>query len=214
MKYLDIIQRMSSLTSGGIITDENRLEQPYLVSVLNSYRAYVIQDDYAKQRFTYEGMYQTHIAEKQTGYADPCSSYFLIPSILRVGTDKFGINFVGNEGADYAYRLTTNAGAYANKQRNYITRNRPTKVACFYDAANSLIRVNDPEITKIRIDACFRNPFDANTYNPDLQDYPLSDTQIERIFDFLNRGTLRTILTVPANNISNSQEDSTKARKQ
>lgn len=204
---------MSSLTSGGIITDENRLEEPYLVSVLNSYRAYVIQDEYAKTKMSYEGVYQTHIAEKQQGYDDPCSSYFIIPSILRIGTDKFGINFVGNKHADFAFRLTTNAGAYANKQRNYVTRNRATKISAFYDAANSLIKVSDPEITSIRIDACFRNPFEANTYNPETQDYPISDAQIEKIFDFLNRGTLRTIISVPANNRSNSQEDSTIVKK-
>jgi hypothetical protein len=213
MLYKQIVQRISSLTSGGIITDENRLEEPYLISVLNSYRAFVIQDDYEKRRFTYEGMYQTHIAKKQDGYNDPCSSYFIIPSILRIGTDKFGINFIGNEHADFAFRLTTNAGAYANKQRNYITKNRPTKISAFFDAANSLIKVSDPEITSIRIDACFRNPFDANTYNPEMQDYPLSDSQIEKIFDFINRGTLRTIISVPANNVSNSQEDSTRVKK-
>jgi len=205
---------MSSLTSGGIITDENRLDDKYLIAVLNSYRAYMIPESWKKERKVYPGIYQTLWIDYDPNAQDEqCVRIFPCPSVLQIAPHLFGINYVGSVKRDQSFRLTLTRGAQANKQKHRIMKRSSRKIDILYDPGQGILETDDLDLKHIRIDAAWRNPLDIPTYNIETDQYPLPDDVIEIILDLLNKGTLRTIIQVPANKVGNSQDDATILRR-
>ena len=204
---------MQSLTDGGIINDESRFFEPYLQSVLNSYRAYFIKDMYLKTGEIVPNCYQTHYADRIVGLDDKCNSFYQIPTVLQIGSNLFGVGASGGLDVDTGsesnelFRIAQTKGIYANNQQHRITKNRSTKLNALYIPSRSMMQVDNPDLSSIFVNAVFTNPFKCNQYNLESDDYPLDDATIDMILDALNRGTLRTIIQVPQNKISNSADD-------
>lgn len=204
-KYIDGIQ--SVVAPGGVITDDNRHDRGYLLSVLNSYRNFVVQDLYRKERRVIPNIYQKFVLKKDAFLEDGCFSYFYCPEVLQVGTDKYGFNFVGSSDGEEQYQITLDQSTYASNKKNRILRSHFGNAGILYDPVQGTMRLNNPAVEMIMVSAALTEPTLQPGFNYTKDNYPIDMGTFDVIRDMLMRGYVRTVIPMRMDRASNTAED-------
>jgi len=70
------------------------------------------------------------------------------------------------------------------------------------------LEVYDDKVKYILVEGIFGDPTSIPGFNLEEDDYPITMDAMKRIEDMVRTGTIRDVLRVPINKISNSAEDS------
>jgi hypothetical protein len=204
---IDTLQSMT--TPGGLITDENRFDRLYLLNVLNTYREYVVQDLYRRERRVAHGIYQEFIIYKDLDYEDNCVGYFPIPNVIQIGSDKSGFNYVGSYDGTYKLNIVLDRGTSVSNKQNRILRSFAQNRNVLYNQTKSLLEVQNPDIEKMKVDVALFNPTQAPDFNYYQDNYPLDEGLFAQITEMLQRGFVRLIVGARPDRESNGAEDVT-----
>lgn len=208
----EAVELLSTVTEGGIVTDENREDMQFLAVLLDMGRQVAITQT---QRGARKGRlnsvcYQKHWPEYESVIQDnDCYVKFKCPPVVNITEAMDGFSFVGpvkSKGAN-GFRKANSRAALGNMNQNRYSKLSSRKTDYLYDADQGAIEVYDPQVRHILVEAVFQRPTDIPTYNPLKDRYPLSDELIGNVFDLISNGVLSRYVEIPSNKISNSQQD-------
>jgi hypothetical protein len=177
VKQDEIIQTaVIYLMQKGINTDELLIRRLEILDKFNSIRSKMLSDFIIKQYEISSRNYQTTFIDK-TSYSDDGGtneySYFNTHSTIMGRTA-----FVGRiDGKCYREYLTI------AEQQSSIPSIVP-KITGYYPESGKL-KVDNPEIETIRVNATFTNPSALETFNPDYDQYPIDDALIPQICEMM-----------------------------
>lgn len=183
-----IVQRVISLPQGAVLTDETRFGFPYVITLINTARAQVIQGIYFKNKRIHPACYQTYYADYDADLQedDPCVVKFKCPASINLDSNSDGFRYVGQvDGKKGFRRVTTRAFLSTYNQHPLMQVQGGNFTAAMWSAPDSIWEVYNSDLKYLRIEGIFANPLDIPTYNKDVDDYPVSVEMLPQIEDFI-----------------------------
>ncbi len=211
---LDKIQeRVQRLASGGIITDENRWDKPYVVSVIIAARAALIRKLYTGDRYTaankrinnvaYQDFYPEYSTLLQEG-TDGCYVMFEVPPVISLTKNSDGFRYVGSDNSINFKRIHDEAELAMLNNLSKFAPADGTYVSYWFDG--HFIRIYGQNVKSPKVSAIFQNPLDIPTYNASIDNFPLAEDDIPELESMIfNARSLKEITIVP-DSISDSDE--------
>lgn len=208
------VEEIQRRPSGGLITDENRFDYGYVVSIINDMRADVIVNKFKDRGSINDAWLQTYILEYDANIQEDPNCYidFKCYSPINVSSERDGFEYVGTPDGAFNFPRYGRGGGNTNYSKHRLL-SKLDEVTWRYmvdEYGQNTIRVfNNPDIETIMVKELLNNPMDAPNFREDFDDYPVTNDiwQImkDRIFGTNTSLTLRTY----KDNISDSQDTST-----
>jgi len=207
MRRDDIIDRLSTIAGGGLMTDETSPSQEFFLRNLHSMREVAIREEFRRDNVINESNYQSFFPVFDNNVNAGCNGMykFECPRVLRVNSVMSGFGYVGSESGNSPFLMYPSPDAFYNAQRHRVTRSKD-QVSAYYDPSEGFIYANSP-VKRFFVRMVAERPEDIYTFNVHLDDYPISMKAIEIMEEFIRNGSLGYILRIPGNKVSNSQSD-------
>lgn len=176
-----IIERLQRLPFGGVISDENRLDIPYIRIVLNTFRNQIIRDFYKQNKRINPQCYQKYWPEFSADLQDvPKVVKFTCPEVISMDSNSDGFRYIGTIDCSIEFRrIRTRSMLSTINKHQLMSTNNGTYTGVLYDGSANVLEVyGNPEIEELLIEGLFSNPHDIPTFNPEKDQYPLNDDLI------------------------------------
>lgn len=209
--YIDILQ---SLSSGGPITDEGRLNYKLMGALLDASREKAITMFNKASRALPSELLQTTILNfKSDMQESDCYTVYKIPSpVIQRDVMSGSFNYVGSENGNTRFYIEKSLESFSsNMDDQIISKIYSSKPVVVYIPEFNLIRLNkNPGSApkKIMVRGVFVYPSNIPEYNEAIDNYPITNNIFALAKEIFLKETLGPTLGAPANNISNSAEDS------
>ena len=106
MTLPEIVDSIKRQPSGGIVTDETRFDDYYLISVINAFRAQILKAVYQKDNRIATIAYQRFYPEYESTLQDSslCRVFFRCPQIIAFDSHSDGLRYVGSRDCNNNFR--------------------------------------------------------------------------------------------------------------
>jgi len=210
LKTKDCIELIQLADEGGVFTDESRYDIGTMTAVLNAARGFAITELHKQNNRIHPSFLQRVYPQyKKELQQDDCYTLFEVPKTVGINNQIDGLMYVGTiDGKNSFWKIRTRM--QANSRRNH----RIHKIAMakhvhfLYDNTRGYLEVYDDKVKYILVEGIFGDPTSIPGFNLEEDDYPITMDAMKRIEDMVRTGTIRDVLRVPINKISNSAEDS------
>lgn len=210
MKTIDCIELIQLADEGGVFTDESRYDIGTMTAVLNAARGYAITELHKQNNRIHPSFLQRVYPQyKKELQQDDCYTLFEVPKTVGINNQIDGLMYVGTiDGKNSFWKIRTRM--QANSRRNHRIHNIAMEkhVHFLYDNTRGYLEVYDDKVKYILVEGIFGDPTSIPGFNLEEDDYPITMDAMKRIEDMVRTGTIRDVLRVPINKISNSAEDS------
>ena len=210
MKTIDCIELIQLADEGGVFTDESRYDIGTMTAVLNAARGYAITELHKQNNRIHPSFLQRVYPQyKKDLQQDDCYTLFEVPKTIGINNQIDGLMYVGTiDGKNSFWKIRTRM--QANSRRNHRIHNIAMEkhVHFLYDNTRGYLEVYDDKVKYILVEGIFGDPTSIPGFNLEEDDYPITMDAMKRIEDMVRTGTIRDVLRVPINKISNSAEDS------
>ena len=210
MVHPEIIERLSRLPSGGVINDQNRFDYGYLSSLLDTFRAKVINIQYNGDRFTAKSRrinpvcYQKHwpVYEKELQEAGTKFVLFRCPEFISIDGLSDGLRYVGSIEGSCSFRRLKTRTEISMYNSNKITNLENGRFqSALYDGSQGMIEVyGNKALKELLVEGLFSNPLLIPTYNKDVDQYPLDASGIVLLESLLLKEQLQYQAATPITN--------------
>jgi hypothetical protein len=198
MRLEQIIERLERVPEGAIITNQNRYDFWFLVSVLDEYRAAYLKDNYQKNKRLNPASYQKHYPRFKKELRTDCYTAFESPSVISLdkvsdGLRYFGTNTQSGVETDGFIRIHSRA-ELSNMNNHKVMNVRNNRNTYFMlDSSAGLIEVygKNWDIEEVLEEAIFASPVDVPTFNWKLDQYPIEEDAIPTIIQMIFMGVTR-----------------------
>ena len=200
MIIANIRERLVKNVQGGILTDETRFDQPTLNTLINTARAQTIQAIYFKNKRINPACYQTYFGDYDAALQvdDPCLVKFKCPPVINLDSNSDGFRFVGQVDGVRGFKRVVSRGQLASYNDHPFMKVRNGRyVAALWSAPDGIWEIYNSPLKYLRVEGIFANPFEIPTYNPDIDDYPISVEMLPAIEDFI----FKTVTAVEAQTV-------------
>lgn len=209
MKTKDCIELIQLADEGGVFTDESRYDIGTMTAVLNAARGFAITELHKQNNRIHPSFLQRVYPQyKKELQQDDCYTLFEVPKTVGINNQIDGLMYVGTiDGKNSFWKIRTRM--QGNSRRNH----RIHKIAMekhvhfLYDNTRGYLEVYDDKVKYILVEGIFVDPTSIPGFNLEEDDYPITMDAMKRIEDMVRTGTIRDVLRVPINKISNSAED-------
>lgn len=208
------IDQLQALTDGGSISDENRLNYKFMAALLATAREVAIALYSSRKRVLPKQLVQTTFLNfnKEQQESDCYAVYSIYPTIQRTSMTG-GLEFIGNESGTYQYIQVHSIGEYTSNLDDQIVRK-------LYEKSPPVIHLTDMAAIRLMIEpykapkrlmvrGVFVDPNSIPEFNPEVDDYPITNEIFAMAKDYLISTDLKQIVSTINNAISNSAPDST-----
>lgn len=190
MRIKEIIERIQRLPDGGIITDENRWDEDFLESIINTFRLVVIRDSYNKNNKRINpSCYQKYYCVYDADIQEDGMIKFFHPPVTSMDGFSDGFRYIGSsEGSEDFRRITSRAklSLYNNHKVMSVKSGRNTTV--LYDGNSEYLEVYGNQlIRECLTESILLNPMDSQYYNKKTDQYPIGDDMIPMLEDYIFR---------------------------
>ena len=210
MKTKDCIELIQLADEGGVFTDESRYDIGTMTAVLNAARGFAIAEMYNKNNRIHPNFLQRVYPKYEKNLQqDDCYVMFEVPKTVEINNQIDGLMYVGTiDGKNSYWKVRTRM--QANSRRNHRIHNiaMEKNVHFLYDTTRGYLEVYDNKVKYILVEGIFSDPTTIPGFNIEEDDYPITMNAMKRVEDMVRQGTIRDVLRVPINKISNSAEDS------
>lgn len=193
-----------------MFTDESRYDIGTMTAVLNAARGYAITELHKQNNRIHPSFLQRVYPQyKKELQQDDCYTLFEVPKTVGINNQIDGLMYVGTiDGKNSFWKIRTRM--QANSRRNHRIHNIAMEkhVHFLYDNTRGYLEVYDDKVKYILVEGIFGDPTSIPGFNLEEDDYPITMDAMKRIEDMVRTGTIRDVLRVPINKISNSAEDS------
>jgi hypothetical protein len=174
MKQDEIIQTtIIYLMQKGINTDELLIRRLEILDKFNSIRSKILSDFIVKEYEISSRNYQTTFIDKSAytddGETNQYSYFNTYPTIM--GRTAF----VGSTDGKCRFREYLTISEYQSTIKSVVP-----KITGYYPESGKL-KVDNPMVEVVRVNATFTNPYALETFNPDYDEYPVDDALIPQI---------------------------------
>ncbi len=190
MRTQEILDLIGAIPEGGIITSQNRLDNKFLLSLLDVSRATWIQQTYMQDKRLPVICYQKYYPELNL-YIQPSSgaiAKFQMPDIIRLDSHSDGIRYAGTddysgEPANNLDRIQSRAWLSTYSKHPVMNPNTDRTYSFLYDAnTNTLEFRGKARFMKAPLMEClFMHPTTLPLFNYELDQYPLPNDGIYAI---------------------------------
>lgn len=201
----NIIEEIIATPSGGIITDEVKLDNPYIESLVHEYRAKALVDMWANRRVKRINplwLQQCVLEYSKDLQEDECFVKFVCPATIRLDNKTDGMLYVGTIEGNCPYDKVSTRAELSDILNHRITKNN---VVSLY--SDGLIEIwNNPLCESVRIDGIFNVPTEVPTYNKWKDPYPISPDLLVTMKNMLFQIETSKTIVVHSDKISDSTD--------
>lgn len=203
-----IYERVASLSAGGYITNETRLNKGYIYSLIHSARAVIVCErwkQYGKIPPIYYQNYQPEYVK--FAQSEGCSTIFYdTPPPIALDGRATGMGFVGANinGKYVAFREVSSKSAFVSMQNDPIKKaGRKAYVLVGYNTWEVFYK---DRVKDFSADIITADPTTLPTYNMDYDPYPVDMGDIAKIELYIQQGAMQFILRTPVDKIADSND--------
>ena len=210
MKTKDCIELIQLADEGGVFTDESRYDLGTMTAVLNAARGFAITELHKQNNRIHPSFLQRVYPEyKKELQQDDCYTLFEVPKTVGINNQIDGLMYVGTiDGKNSFWKIRTRMQANSRRNHRIHSIAMDKHVHFLYDNTRGYLEVYDDKVKYILVEGIFGDPTSIPGFNLEEDDYPITMDAMKRIEDMVRTGTIRDVVRVPINKISNSAEDS------
>lgn len=175
---------VKALPSGGFISPDSRFANKFLDRVIDTARAFVIRDQYAKFKRIDPAWMQTYIPEYSAGYQDGnlCFVSYQVPPVIAFDGVQDGHGYIGGVKLNIAFRQCNDRGQFAMMKNDRVMNPTSGRFPIVLFEGNimeiySRVLITDPP----QMSAVFSKPTEIPTFNPQYDDYPIEESLIREL---------------------------------
>lgn len=199
------IEIMIAADEGGMFTDESRLNQAFLLGVLDMCRERYIQETYRTKRVIPSTWIQAYEAKADPlAQEDECWTYFPFPDIIYVNEWMDGLVYIGqSKGHTQFHRVNGNSGLALESGFDTDTG----LMLCKLDTPNHRlgVKTGTSQMTRVYAEIIAKHPTQVPSFNIDKDDYPIDGAGMSWIEAFVRTGMVRQILIQKSNSVSDGE---------
>lgn len=201
-------EKIIRLMEGGVATDENRLDDHYVDSVINDARANVLRTDFVKFRRWSPAAIQPFYPDYSEDLQDSaCYTTFLLPTnFIQANDMQDGLVYFGSS----SNKIETTRNFRRIKSRSELsdfvksqTMNPSRYVGVLIEGLRVTVisknRIKEPMITGV-----FDTPAALPTYNIKADAYPISDDLAQVMYTYILQTTMGVVYSKNPDDISSS----------
>jgi len=210
LKTKDCIELIQLADEGGVFTDESRYDLGTMTAVLNAARGFAITELHKQNNRIHPSFLQRVYPEyKKELQQDDCYTLFEVPKTVGINNQIDGLMYVGTiDGKNSFWKIRTRMQANSRRNHRIHSIAMDKHVHFLYDNTRGYLEVYDDKVKYILVEGIFGDPTSIPGFNLEEDDYPITMDAMKRIEDMVRTGTIRDVVRVPINKISNSAEDS------
>jgi len=210
LKTKECIELIQLADEGGVFTDESRYDIGTMIAVLNAARGFAITELHKQNNRIHPSFLQRVYPEyKKELQQDDCYTLFEVPKTVGINNQIDGLMYVGTiDGKNSFWKIRTRMQANSRRNHRIHSIAMDKHVHFLYDNTRGYLEVYDDKVKYILVEGIFGDPTSIPGFNLEEDDYPITMDAMKRIEDMVRTGTIRDVLRVPINKISNSAEDS------
>lgn len=177
MTLPQIADQIIKEVQGGVRTIESKFSYEYIYSLIHTYRANVIRQQYSKAKRIHPLWTQQYLPEFSKDLQDDiCMVKFQVPPSIIMNEQVNGYLYIGEVNGSCAYNQLN-----SRAELSTYNQHRVTKEAVRIIYSDGILEVyGNTEIKQLRIDAVFANPTDVPTYNIELDQYPIDNESLNQ----------------------------------
>lgn len=200
------IEEIIRTPSGGIITDESKLDKAYIESLIHSVRAIAIKnfwiDPKTKGRINSQWLQQYICEYSKDLQEDDCFVKFVCPVTISLDKKTDGAFYIGTIDGNCAYTKVNSRAELSDLMKHRITKDR---VYALY--SDGYIEIwNNPICEEVRFDGIIRIPTEVPTYNKWIDPYPISGDLWAIMKTMLFQEETKQTIIIPSDKIPDSAE--------
>lgn len=184
MRTQKILDKIAAIGEGGMITEENRFDQEFLLTVLNSFRAQYLRDTYLKTKRINPICYQKFhpVYEPTFQNSGACYAKFKVPNTIQLDVHSDGLRYFGTDpvtaGCSKNFRRVTSRAWLSTFNNHQVTSSSSTRfISYLYDGALETAEIYGKGKFMIfppLIEGLFSDPTSVPMFNFDISEYPLN----------------------------------------
>jgi len=216
-QYIELLQ---SETSGGKITDEVRLNYRLMGAFLDIGREMAITMYAEKKGGAPAQLYQTtYPMFKNDTQEDDCNTIFAMPGpVVQIDQATSSISYIGGESGMDPYIRSSDRSSFANQMQHWLMSSIASKrpVSLYIPEFNYIVINKTPGNLpkRIMVTGIFAYPTDVPEYNPDIDNYPITNEIFSIAKDYIYRTSIAEMMTKIPDIISNGTDDMSIMQKQ
>lgn len=209
MKLPEIVEMCIRTPSGGIMTDENKLNRDFVAANIHQASAVAKVKWYEMKYSLHDMWFQTifPVYEPLIQTTDDCMAQFRCPPVINLSTKRDGFEYVGTDDGmnNFPSRGTgAMAAVYAqhpvSNRRGLITWNWE-----YNESGYGVIKLyGRKNLNRIMVKGIFANPLDVPTFRPEYDEYPITAELIPLIRQELFNMS-KIVIVQKADTVSDSQ---------
>lgn len=206
MTLIEGIEEVIRTPSGGIITDEGKLDEDHIEGLIHSVRATAIKENWlnprTKGRINPLWLQQCNLVFNKDLQEDECFVKFACPSTISLDKKHDGMFYIGTIDGNCAYTKVNSRAELSDLLNHRITKD---KVYALY--SDGYLEIwNSPLCEEVRFDGIINIPTEVPTYNKWKDIYPITSDLWVMMKDILFKTETQKVIVVPSDKISDSQE--------
>ena len=208
-KTLELVEMLIAADTGGVFNDESRLNPELGTNVLDAGRAFVLTKMHAKVGRVHPEYLQAYYPEYDADLQiDDCFTVFKMDPVLQVNHVEDGIQYVGSIKGDDNWTRIRNRAQLSSRRKHRMHRLYMDKnISYLYDPTFGQLEVQMKGQKHLRVEAIFASPTKVEGFSIEHDKYPIPMDHFKMVEELVRNGTIAKILQVPANTVSNSQDD-------
>lgn len=210
MTLPEIVDSIKRHPSGGIVTDETRFDDNYLVSIVNAYRAKILREIYQKDNRIATISYQRHYPEYEIKLQDKsmCRVFFRCPQIISFDSHSDGLRYVGSLDCNNNFRRHQSRATLSNVIKNkFLNVNTGRFQSFLYNGSDMLLEIYGiPLVKEVLVEGVFLNPLDIPTYNKDKDHYPFNEDLLPILYEQIFKAVTSPEANTPTDLISDGDD--------
>jgi hypothetical protein len=208
MTFPQLIERVSSLPTGGYITVDSRLDAGLMASIINSARAYIVCERWKMYGKVPPIYYQTFYPEYIKTAQDEGSCYskfYNLPPIIALDGRSTGLGYIGSSNTLNSFREVSSRQALSSMLNNRIIAIKRKPLALIGNGGELEIYFRDT-VKLPQLEAVFADPRQVPLYNVDYDEYPMDSSDIPKMEDYLTRGAFQLVYKTPIDRVNDGRD--------
>ena len=213
MKAAELLDRVISLPNAGIFTDEQRMNEKYIYSIINSYRASVCRLRF-KETGNIDGDYLQKYYLEYNKKIQESNRFvkFLCAGAISVSGEEDGFVYIGtvpegNTSSIAWQRINTRPALSTYTKHGVMNILLKRNVSVLWDQHSGSMEVyGNMDIRNGLVEAVFHDPFEIPTWNKEVDDYPMPIDDITLMESMILKENTSIIKNQKPDLISNSND--------
>ena len=207
------VEKIQREVAAGIITDESRYDYPYMVSLYNTGRAIALSMQWKATKRINPICYQKHYPKFELDLQlDNCIVRFRVPQVISLQGSSYGETtdgdmYVGDVSGRTSYRKIRDRVELSTINGHRFMKANGRYMGYMFDGAMGVVEVfGNPDLEKLFVNGIFMNPEDCNTYNVDVDNYPIDDFTADLVEKAIFQSTTSIIASGKPDYIDNGTD--------